>query len=74
MTFPIILTKPRGRYRVVFTPDPSMNTPDDPDWFIAIQYRTKKDDKLNEELIILKKEVQGWIDRYKREGYTQETI
>lgn len=60
------LEKPRSRYKIIFVEDLAM----DPDgWFIDVQYRWKKDDKIERSSCIILKDVKAHLSPLLREGW-----
>tara|TARA_R110000787_G_scaffold199332_1_gene310412 strand:+ start:30 stop:293 length:264 start_codon:yes stop_codon:yes gene_type:complete len=69
-TFPIVLTKPKGRQIIVFDADPHMNEGKD-DWFVRVSYRKSNTHKETSHSIIVKKDIKNWMRSMvnEREGY-----
>ncbi len=53
-TFPIVLTKPKGRQIIVFDADPHMNEGKD-DWFVRVSYRKTNTQKETDQASRIKK-------------------
>ena len=62
---PIVLKKPRGRQYIHIDVDEDM----DDDWFIRVSYRNNKTNEEASGLTIIRKDLDGWISRLKRQKY-----
>ena len=62
---PIVLKKPRGRQYIHIDVDEDMND----DWFIRVSYRNNKTNEEASGLTIIRKDLEGWISRLKRQKY-----
>ena len=62
---PIVLKKPRGRQYIHIDVDEDMND----DWFIRVSYRNNKTNEEASGLTIIRKDLDGWISRLKRQKY-----
>jgi hypothetical protein len=61
------LTKSRSKYRIDFIVDPHKDNTDG--WFILVRWIEKKTEKITDESMIIRKDVNTWISNLKSTGW-----
>lgn len=59
----ILLTKHKAKNNILFTSDA------EDDWFVQIIYMAKKSGKQMDRILIIQKDLEVWLNKYKSEGW-----
>jgi hypothetical protein len=63
------LIKTKAKTEIIFVEDLWM---DEDGWFITVRHVNKKDNSINRESCIIRKDVPTWLDSYLRDGWYEK--
>jgi hypothetical protein len=63
------LVKTKAKNEIIFVEDLWM---DEDGWFITVRHINKKDNSINRESCIIRKDIPTWLTSYLQEGWTEK--